>query len=69
MMDKGKGLDKRIRVGDEAVSFLEFEFDDFRHPRDVEVIVDRVVGYINGSVEAWYKFYCMGNSEFVEWLG
>ena len=34
-----------------AVEFLELGFDDFRGCRDIDVIVDRVVGDIPGSVE------------------
>ena len=44
MMDRGKGLGKRIRVGGEgAVEFLEFGFDDFREFRDFEFIMGHLV--------------------------
>ena len=49
MMNEGKGLGKRIRVGGERT--MDFGFDDFRDCKNVEVIVGHVVGDIPGSVE------------------
>ena len=49
MMNRGKGLGAKIREGGAGV--VEFEFDDFRDFRYVEVIVYHVVGFIPGSVE------------------
>ena len=49
-MDRGKGLDKKIRkCGEAVVEFWEFRFDDFRDFTDVEVILGRVGG-IPGSI-------------------
>ena len=52
MVDRGKGLGKRIRVGREgAVEFLELGFDEFGGCRDFKVLVCIVVGDIPGSVK------------------
>ena len=64
MMDRGKGLGEKFRVGGEsAVEFLEFGCDDYRVCRDVEVIVCRVVGEIPGSVEDGTKGFGFKNMD------
>ena len=68
-MARGRGLGKRIREG--AAEFLEFGFDDFRDCRDLEVIVDRAVGNIQGSVEDGTKDFGLETLDAIEvgWFG
>ena len=52
MIDRGKGLGKRIMVrGEGTMEFLELGFDDLGGCRDFKVIVGGVVGDIPGSVK------------------
>ena len=53
--------------GEGAVEFLEFEFDDFRDLRAIEVIVRCVVGDVPESVEdgtnVWMRWMLPGLAE------
>ena len=52
MIERGKGLGKRFRVGGKGnVEFLELGLDDFGHCRDFKAIVGGMIGYIPGSVK------------------
>ena len=72
MINRGKKLGKRIRLGGEgAMEFLEFGFDDFRDCRDFEVIVSRVGGDIPGSVEDGTSDFGLDTLDALDvgWLG
>ena len=72
MMNRGKRLGEKIRVGAEgALEFMEFEFDDSRDCREVEVIMSRVVGDIPGSVEGGAKDLGLETLDAldIDWLG